>query len=103
MSDKHGNQCASNDLRRRIPVHGETDANVTGEIASRQVRRNKQNAHSTNDDEPFASASAEEHAYVAVNDKFVSGNKTEKGKKRTVYAPQTERNPSPPAIISVEL
>jgi hypothetical protein len=104
MSDKHGNQCASNDLRRRIPVHGETDANVTGEIASRQVMRNKQNAHSTNDDEPFASASAEEHAYVAVNDKFVSGNnKTEKDKKRTVYAPQVERNSSPPAIISVEL
>ena len=63
-----------------------------------------QNAHCTNDDEPFASASAEEHAYVAVNAKFVSGsNKTKKGKKRTVYAPQAEHNSSPPAIISVEL
>ena len=85
-------------------MHGETEANVTGEIASRQVMRHKQNAHGTINDEPFAAASAEEHPYVAVNDKFVSGNnKAEKGKKRTVYAPQAERNSSPPAIISVEL
>jgi hypothetical protein len=51
MSDIYGNQCASNELQRRMPVHGET----------------------------------------------------EKGNKRTVYAPQAERNSLPPAVISVEL
>ena len=86
-------------------MHGETDANVDGEITSRQVVRYLQNADSTNGDEPFASASAEEHDFVAVDDEFVvdGNNKTEKGKKRTVYAPHAERNSSPPAIISVEL
>jgi hypothetical protein len=88
MSDIYGNQCASNELRRRIPVHGETDANAADEIGSRQVVRYMQNAESTNDDELFASASSEEHDHIALNDEFVSGNnKTEKGKKRTVYAP----------------
>lgn len=85
-------------------MHGETDANAANEIASRQVVRYMQNGHGTNDDELFASASAEEHDYIALNDKSVSGNnKSEKGKKRTVYAPQAERNSPPPAVISVEL
>ena len=81
----------------------EANANVADEVARRQIVRYMQTANSTNDNELFASASAEEHDYIAVNDEFVSGNKTEKGKKRTVYAPQAERNSSPPAIISVEL
>ena len=95
---------ASNELRRRMPVDVETNANVADEVARRQIVRYMQTANSTNDNELFASASAEEHNYIALNDKFVSGNnKTEKGKKRTVYAPQAERNSSPPAIISVVL
>jgi hypothetical protein len=66
-------------------VDVETNANVADEVARRQIVRYMQTANST-------------------NDKFVSGNnKTEKGKKRTLYAPQAERNSSPPAIISVEL
>jgi len=81
-------------------MHGETNANVTEEIASGQV---VQDAHSTDNDVLFAPASAKEHNYIAVNDEFVSGNKTEKGKKRTVYAPQAEPNSSPPAVISVKL
>ncbi len=85
-------------------MYGKTDTNVADEIASRQVVRYMQNAHGTIDDELSASASAEEHDYIAVDDKFVSStNKTEKGKKRTVYAPQAERNSSPPALISLEL
>jgi hypothetical protein len=104
MSHEHGNQCASNELRRRIPVHCENIANVADEIASRQVVQDMQDAQSTNNDELFASASAEEHDYVALNDKVVSGTKkTEKGKKRTVYAPQAERDTKAPAVISVEL
>ena len=82
----------------------ETNANVADEVARRQIVRYMQTANSTNDNELFASASAKEHDYIALNDNFVSGNnKTEKGKKRTVYAPQAEHNSSPPAIISVEL
>jgi len=61
-------------------------------------------AQSRNTDELFASASAEEYDYIVVNDIFVSGTKkTEKCKKRRVYAPQAERNSTPPAVISVEL
>jgi hypothetical protein len=54
-------------------------------------------AQSRNTDELFASASAEEYDYIVVNDIFVSGTKkTEKCKKRRVYAPQAERNSTPP-------
>jgi hypothetical protein len=85
-------------------VDVETNANVADEVARRQIVRYMQTANSTNDNELFASASAEEHNYIALNDEFVSGNnKTEKGKKRTLYAPQAERNSSPPAVISVVL
>ncbi len=85
-------------------MHGETNENVADEIASRRVVQDMQDAQSTNKDELFASASAEEHDYIAVNDKFASGTKkTEKSNKRTVYAPQTERNSTPPAVISVKL
>jgi hypothetical protein len=85
-------------------MHDETNGDVTDEIASRQVVQDMQDAQSTNNDELFASASAEEHDYIALNDKFVSGTKkTEKSKKRTVYAPQAERNSTPPAVISVKL
>jgi hypothetical protein len=85
-------------------VDVETNANVADEVARRQIVRYMQTANSTNDNELFASASAEEHNYIALNDEFVSGNnKTEKGQKRTVYAPQAERNSSPPGIISVVL
>jgi thiamine monophosphate synthase len=85
-------------------MHGETNENVADEIASRRVVQDMQDAQSTNNDELLASASAEEHDYIAVNDKFVSGTKkTEKSKKRMVYAPQAERNSTPPAVISVKL
>jgi hypothetical protein len=85
-------------------MHGETNENVADEIASRRVVQDMQDAQSTNNDELFVLASAEEHDYIAVNDKFASGTKkTEKSNKRTVYAPQTERNSTPPAVISVKL
>jgi hypothetical protein len=86
-------------------MHDKTNANVTDEIASRQIVQNMQDAQSTNDDELFASVSAQEHDYIAVNDKCVSSGtkKSEKSKKRTVYAPQAERNSTPPAVISVIL
>jgi hypothetical protein len=104
MSHEYGNQSASNELRRRTPVHGETNANVADEIASRQVVQHIRDAQSTNNDELFGSASAKEHDYIAVNDEFVSGaRKAEKSKKRTVYAPRPERDTKPPAVISVEL
>ena len=85
-------------------MHGETNENVADEIASRRVVQDMQDAQSMNNDELFASASAEEHDYIAVNDKFVFGTKkTEKSNKRTVYAPQAERDSTPPAVISVKL
>jgi hypothetical protein len=85
-------------------MRGENNANVTDEIASRQVVLDIQHAQSTNNDELFASVSAEEHDYTTVNDKCVSGiKKAEKSKKRTVYAPQAERNSTPPEVISVEI
>jgi hypothetical protein len=85
-------------------MRGENNANVTDEIASKQVVQDIQHAQSTNNDELLASASAEEHDYAAIDDEFVSATKkTVKSKKRTVYAPQAERNSTPPAVISVEL
>jgi hypothetical protein len=64
MSHEYGNQSASNELRRRTPVHGETNANVADEIASRQVVQHIRDAQSTNNDELFGSASAKEHDYI---------------------------------------
>ena len=85
-------------------MHGENNANVADEIASRQVAQDIRHARSTYKDELFASASAEEHDKSPVNDKRVSGTKkTAKSKKRTVYAPQAKRNSTPPAVISVKL
>jgi len=51
-------------------MHDKTNANVTDEIASRQIVQNMQDAQSTNNDELFASASAQEHDYIAFNDKW---------------------------------
>ncbi len=85
-------------------MHGENNASVTDETASRQVVQDIQHAQGTNNDELLASTSAEEHDHVAINDEFVSATKkTEKSKKRTVYAPPAERNSTPPEVISVEL
>src|SRR5215203_600984 len=55
--DIYGDRSASNKLRRRTPMHDKTNANVTDEIASKQIVQNMQDAQSTNDDELFASAS----------------------------------------------
>ena len=85
-------------------MRDETNANVTDEFASRQVAQDMQDAKSTNNDELFASASAEEHDHIAVNDKSVSGTKkTEKSNRRMVYAPRPEHGTKLPAVISVEL
>ena len=104
MSDSINSGARTSVDRNYLAWAAETNENVADEIASRRVVQDMQDAQSTNNDELFASASAEEHDYIALNDKFVSGTKkTEKSKKRTVYAPQAERNSTPPAVISVKL
>jgi hypothetical protein len=85
-------------------VHGETNANVAGEVARRRAVQDVQDGQSAKGDEPIASASAEEYDYIVINDMFVSGaGKTEKSKRRTVYAPRPERDTKLPAVISVQL